>query len=356
MAERKFYWIKLKKDFMSSDAVDFLMSQKNGAEYVVLYQMLCLMTVKTNGKLERQLNEVIIPYDAEKIQRDTKYFNINTVRNALQLYIHLGLIYKDDNGCLSIADYENLVGSESGSAERMRRLRNLKASQCDELSDTNVTKLLQKSDELSDTDIEIDKEIDKDKDINRLFIDKNPKDIRSSSNEEKEQLMLDENNAYTVKKMTLLQLCDEYVDEPSTQVRLGKDRLGKDRIEKNIGDAVAPHTQVETINQNENSDAVAHKKTKKFVKPTIEEIEAFAHELNLKNLDAQYFYDYYESNGWMVGKNHMKDWKATAKNWNRRQFNTSRQKVNVVKMPDYMREQVDAKTFGDLEKEGKCPF
>ena len=149
---------------MNSDAVDFLMSQKNGAEYVVLYQMLCLMTVKTNGKLERQLNEVIIPYDAEKIQRDTKYFNIDTVRNALQLYIHLGLIYKDDNGCLSIADYENLVGVESGSAERMRRLRNLKASQCDGLSDANVTKLLQKSDELSDTDIDIDKEIDIDTD------------------------------------------------------------------------------------------------------------------------------------------------------------------------------------------------
>lgn len=300
MAERKFYWIKLKKDFMSSDAVDFLMSQKNGAEYVVLYQMLCLMTVKTNGKLERQLNEVIIPYDAEKIQRDTKYFNIDTVRNALQLYIHLGLIYKDDNGCLSIADYENLVGSESGSAERMRRLRNLKASQCDELSDTNVTKLLQKSDELSDTDKEIDKEIDKDKDIDRLFIDKNPKDIRSSSNEEKE---LNETKY--------------------------KDKSGDD---------------------------VAHKKTKKFIKPTVEEIEKFAHELNLTNLDPQYFYDYYESNGWMVGKNHMKDWKATAKNWNRRQFNTSRQRGNVIEMPDYMREQVDAKTFGDLEKEGKCPF
>lgn len=158
---------------MNSDAVDFLMSQKNGAEYVVLYQMLCLMTVKTNGKLERQLNEVIIPYDAEKIQRDTKYFNIDTVRNALQLYIHLGLIYKDDNGCLSIADYENLVGVESGSAERMRRLRNLKASQCDGLSDANVTKLLQKSDELSDTDIDIDKEIDIDIDTDKEVINTN---------------------------------------------------------------------------------------------------------------------------------------------------------------------------------------
>ena len=296
MAERKYYWIKLKKDFMSSDAVDFLMSQKNGAEYVVLYQMLCLMTVKTNGKLERQLNEVIIPYDAEKIQRDTKYFNIDTVRNALQLYTHLGLIYKDENGCLTIADYENIVGSESGSAERVRRFRNLKALHCN----NEVTETKQLCNELSNTDIdidkEIDKEIDKDKDIDRLFIDKNPKDIRSSSNEEKEQLTLDE------------------------------------------------------------TSGAAGKKRKQFKKPTVEEIEKFAHELNLTNLDPQYFYDYYESNGWMVGKNHMKDWKATAKNWNRRQFSTSRQRGNVIKMPDYMREQVDAKTFGDLEKEGKCPF
>ena len=140
---------------MNSDAVDFLMSQKNGAEYVVLYQMLCLMTVKTNGKLERQLNEVIIPYDAEKIQRDTKYFNIDTVRNALRLYIHLGLIYKDDNGCLSIADYENLVGSESGSAERVRRFRNSKALHCND----DVTDMKRISNELSNTDIDIDKEV-----------------------------------------------------------------------------------------------------------------------------------------------------------------------------------------------------
>ena len=139
-------------------------------------------------------------------------------------------------------------------------------------------------------------------------------------------------------------------------VATGKDRLGKDRLEKNIGDADAPHTQEEPIIQTETSNAAAGKKRKQFKKPTVEEIEAFAKEQNLRKLDAQYFYDYYESNGWMVGKNHMKDWKATAKNWNRRQFNTSRQKVNVIKMPEYMRSQVDEKTFGELEKEGKCPF
>ena len=91
---------------------------------------------------------------------------------------------------------------------------------------------------------------------------------------------------------------------------------------------------------------------RKFIKPTAEEIEAFAKDQDLRNLDAQYFYNYYESNGWMVGKNHMKDWKATAKNWNRRELKNK----TVIKMPDYMREQADAKTFRELEEEGKCPF
>ena len=221
MAERKYYWIKLKKDFMNSDAVDFLMSQKNGAEYVVLYQMLCLMTVKTNGKLERQLNEVIIPYDAEKIQRDTKYFNIDTVRNALQLYIHLGLIYKDDNGCLSIADYENLVGSESGSAERVRRFRNLKALHCND----DVTDMKRISNELSNTDIDIDKEIDIDTD--KEVINTNISCI----------LEVDKNGSYTAKNNTGIPTGIPTVS--TGKVRLGKDSIGKD---------------INTISCNENSE------------------------------------------------------------------------------------------------------
>lgn len=206
---------------MNSDAVDFLMSQKNGAEYVVLYQMLCLMTVKTNGKLERQLNEVIIPYDAEKIQRDTKYFNIDTVRNALQLYIHLGLIYKDDNGCLSIADYENLVGSESGSAERVRRFRNSKALHCND----DVTDMKRICNELSNTDIDIDKEID-------IDTDKEVINTNISCN-----LEVDKNGSYTTKNNT-------GIPHGIPTVSTGKVRLGKDSIGKYIN----------TISCNENSE------------------------------------------------------------------------------------------------------
>ena len=115
--------MKLKDTFMTSDTVDFLMGQPNGANYVVLYQMLCLKTINTGGKLSRQIGEIIIPYDEQKIARDTKWFTVDTVRVALELYKALGLIYQDVDGSLVLVDHENLVGSETDYAERNRRLR-----------------------------------------------------------------------------------------------------------------------------------------------------------------------------------------------------------------------------------------
>lgn len=121
---KKYYWLKLKTDFMTSDKVDYLMSQQNGAEYVVLYQMLCLKCINTDGVLARQIGEIIIPFDAEKIQRDCKYFNIDTIKQAFSLFIQLGMIYQEENGFLRIAEFENLVGSETDFAAQKRNQRN----------------------------------------------------------------------------------------------------------------------------------------------------------------------------------------------------------------------------------------
>lgn len=120
---KRYYWIKLKEAFMSSDTVDFLMGQPDGANYVVLYQMLCLKTINTGGKLSRQIGEIIIPYDIEKIQRDCKWFSIDTIRVAIDIYRKLGLIYEDQDGVLVLSDHQNLVGSETDWAEKRRRQR-----------------------------------------------------------------------------------------------------------------------------------------------------------------------------------------------------------------------------------------
>lgn len=122
---KKYYWLKLKDSFMTSDTVDYFMSQPNGANYVVLYQMLCLKTINTDGRLTRQIGEVIIPYDIGKIKRDCKWFSEDTIRVALKLYQSCGLIYEDSDGTLVMTDHANLVGMETDYADQKRRQRTL---------------------------------------------------------------------------------------------------------------------------------------------------------------------------------------------------------------------------------------
>ena len=69
-------------------------------------------------------------------------------------------------------------------------------------------------------------------------------------------------------------------------------------------------------------------KTTRFVKPTVEEIETYCKERN-NNVDAHKFYNHYESNGWKVGKNPMKDWKAAIRTWEKNNFEQpKKEKIN----------------------------
>ena len=78
-----------------------------------------------------------------------------------------------------------------------------------------------------------------------------------------------------------------------TQVRLGTDsiELGKDRVD----------------------DADKPPRTR-FTPPTVDEVRAYCTEKGYP-VDAERFVDYYTSNGWMVGKNKMKDWRAAVRTW-----------------------------------------
>ena len=52
-------------------------------------------------------------------------------------------------------------------------------------------------------------------------------------------------------------------------------------------------------------------------KPSLEEVMSFSQEAGL-NVDVQYFYNYYEANGWYIGKRPIRDWKAALKAWSRK--------------------------------------
>ena len=64
-------------------------------------------------------------------------------------------------------------------------------------------------------------------------------------------------------------------------------------------------------------------KSKRFTPPTLEEVQAYCAERN-NNIDPQHFIDYYTSNGWLVGKNKMKDWKAAVRTWERNGYSSNK--------------------------------
>ena len=120
--------------------------------------------------------------------------------------------------------------------------------------------------------------------------------------EEKSLLDIKKNKAYTLNSNECIQ--NVYITD--TQDRLGKDRLGKDRLGKDSIEGETPKS-----------------KAKRFTPPTLEEVTAYCIERN-NNVDPYQFIDYYTANGWQVGKNKMKDWKAAVRTWERNGYSSAK--------------------------------
>ncbi len=123
---KRYYWLKLRTDFLESDSIDFLLAQKDGADYVVIYLQLCRLAINSNGELARMLGDIFVPFDLEKITRDLKHWKIDTVRMAIELLKKLGYIGQTPEGVIVINEFQELVGSESASARRVRKHRQKK--------------------------------------------------------------------------------------------------------------------------------------------------------------------------------------------------------------------------------------
>lgn len=109
--------------------------------------------------------------------------------------------------------------------------------------------------------------------------------------------------------------------------------LGIDaHLMKNIKDG--PATEVKAADDAKPKKAPA----KRFTPPTVEEVETFMiRETGIPGIaksEAEKFTDYYKGNGWKAGKNPMKDWEATARNWLRRSVKDAVKKVDRLATPD----------------------
>lgn len=237
---KKYYWLKLPKDFFENKEIKKLRQLAGGDTYTIIYLKMLLKSIDSEGKL---FYEGIDDTISEEIALD-----INESADDVQVTI--GYLVKKNLMVVTESEAEliklpEMVGSETDKAKLMRKMRSLKkgSNNVTEVGN-NVTNLLPNV-----TNCYTEKEIDKD-----IEIDKE-KDIELEKN-------------------------------------IDIDKKEKDKKKK--------------------------RKTDVFQKPSEEEIIEYCNSIGHGEFNAERFIDYYESNGWMVGKNRMKDWKATIRNWIRK--------------------------------------
>lgn len=114
--------------------------------------------------------------------------------------------------------------------------------------------------------------------------------------------------------------------------RIETDRTNVQTNLRQISEKSPPEIEIELekeikIEKEIDSSASTTTKRKRFEKPTLSEIKAYCIERGNK-VDAQHFFDYYESNGWRVGKNSMKNWQAAVRTWERSEYRKPNSKKN----------------------------
>ena len=173
MANKKYYWLKLKEDFFEEDAISWIEEQENGKDYCLFYLKLCLKSLKTNGLLIRNVGSMLVPYDIKTLSRVTNT-EPDTVRVAMELFKRIGLVQILENGEIYISELQNMVGSETSKAQLMRNKRQKDKKVIE--SGNNVTPMLPDSYSneencYTEIEIDIDKEIEKEKE-KEIDIDK----------------------------------------------------------------------------------------------------------------------------------------------------------------------------------------
>ena len=156
---KKFYWLKLPKDFFKDKWIKKLRRLPGGSDYTVIYMKMLLLTVDTDGVFNYEgvednfWSEIAFEIDEDK----------DAVAVTCQFLERAGLLVVSDDGSeINFPAVGMMTGSESDSAERVRRFRERKALQCNGealLCNADVTK--------SNTEKEKEKELELERELER---------------------------------------------------------------------------------------------------------------------------------------------------------------------------------------------
>lgn len=245
---KRYFWLKLKEEFFQDKEIKKLRKLAGGDTYTIIYLKMMLLSLKSDGRLyfdgieETFYEELALEIDEEP----------DNVRITLMYLEKMGLVKLINEDELFLTQMDNLIASESESAQRVREHRAKK------------------------------------------------KQIESSNGQLKRlETSTDTINENVPFETEALQ-CNNNVTECNAS-----------EIDSNTYTEKETDTNTHAINKN-NSHTT--KRQKVFTKPTEEEVDAYCRERG-NNITGAEFIAHYESNGWMVGKTQMKDWHAAIRTW-----------------------------------------
>ena len=124
MADGKFYWLKLKRDFFKRHDIRIIESMPNGKDYLLFYLKLLCESVDHEGNLRFSES---IPYNENMLATITDT-NVDIVRSAVKVFTELGMMEVMDDGTYYMTEVNKMIGSavNNDNANRQRRFREKK--------------------------------------------------------------------------------------------------------------------------------------------------------------------------------------------------------------------------------------
>lgn len=346
MAEntKKYFWLKLKDDFFDEKYIKALRRLPQGDSLVIVYLKMQLKSLKTEGiiKYEQILPDAISEL-AMLLDEDE-----NIVRLAIGALIKFGIVERWENETFYMVAMQQLIGSETAGAARVRKHRALKENMAgkDEIpklempAKTNAERqrafrAKKACEEVQHVPFIEDYANSKRYGGNYYVVMKRDK-YKCAICGSVENLCVhhidgyDENKPENNRENKMLVLCRACHSQVHAGTPIPNSILESiDYFENNVtlhgnGSVTMCNTEIDiekeldidTEIEKENRESKRGKTASRFTPPTLSEVENYCLERN-NNVDAARFVDYYTSNGWKVGKNGMKDWKAAVRTWER---------------------------------------
>ena len=125
--DKRYYWLKLKRDFFKRHDIKIVEALPNGKEYILFYLKLLCESVDHDGSL--RFSEQI-PYSEEMLATITDT-NVDIVRSAIKIFSQLNMVEIMDDGTYFMSQVESMIGSETYWADRKRLQRQNKMMMLD---------------------------------------------------------------------------------------------------------------------------------------------------------------------------------------------------------------------------------